>query len=152
VGSNPTPSAKINDLDSHCHDRTNRTKRERNWSESAHDSAQSFADCSQRRPPPENESAATTGIVDGAETAKGYQNLQDEKYAAPAASASVADVKWMRRDAIREFADILASLAVSLGEAAYVGSDHLIEAHTRQAIATVKATAQTVRELRGLRS
>jgi hypothetical protein len=67
----------------------------------------------------------------------------------PAPDALDLSTQWQRREAIAEFAAVLESLARSLGEAAYVGADYLIEAHTRQAIAAVKATAATVRELRG---
>jgi hypothetical protein len=55
------------------------------------------------------------------------------------------------REAVAEYAAILESLSASLGEAAFRGADPLIELHTKQIIATIKATAATVRELRGAR-
>jgi hypothetical protein len=68
----------------------------------------------------------------------------------PPAGPSV-DREWLYRDAVAEHAMILESLSVSLREAAYRGADALVELHTRQIIETIKATAATVRDMRGTR-
>jgi hypothetical protein len=69
----------------------------------------------------------------------------------PLPQASGEAREWLYRDAVAEYAAILESLSVSLREAAYRGADALAEAHMRQIIETTKATAATVRELRGAR-
>lgn len=60
------------------------------------------------------------------------------------------DGLWLRRDFIRESGSIIASLGVSLAEAAWRGSDLTIEATLRQIIAVVKATATTAKEVLAL--
>ncbi|MCC3245098.1 hypothetical protein LG047_07170 [Methylocystis sp. WRRC1] len=57
------------------------------------------------------------------------------------------DADWIRRDALCEYASVLESLAVSLGEAAYRGADTLAEMHLRQIIATTRTATATFREI-----
>jgi hypothetical protein len=59
--------------------------------------------------------------------------------------------EWLYRDAVAEQAMVLESLSISLREAAFRGADALVEIHTKQIIVTIKATAQTVRDMRGAR-
>jgi hypothetical protein len=69
VGSNPTPSAKINRLGEYRHERAERTNREQNRSDSAHDSAQHFLELFRSLdgpPDPENDRAVLAGNKDGA--------------------------------------------------------------------------------------
>jgi len=57
------------------------------------------------------------------------------------------DIAWLRRRAIEEQGDIIASLGVSLREAAFRGSDATIAMTLRELIVVIKATTATVREL-----
>lgn len=104
-------------------------------------------------PPPQKETAARLGQPDGGKTIGKAENLQRESYSdrgafATANSARVAaDVAWLRRHLIADCGELLASLGVSLAEAAWRGDDVMTEAHLRQIIATTKAAAKTFREI-----
>lgn len=63
--------------------------------------------------------------------------------------AQYHDAIWMRRDAIREYGDIIASLGVSLAEAAYRGSDATAEITLKQIIEATRTACATFRELKG---
>jgi hypothetical protein len=59
------------------------------------------------------------------------------------------DADWLRRDALVEYAGLIASLAVSLEEAAMRGSDTLAAFHLRQIVTVAKAASQTMAEIGG---
>jgi hypothetical protein len=96
----------------------------------------------------QNETAAPAGHRNGGETVIEAAKLQCEKYpAVPANATANSAVAWLRRDAIAECGDLIASLGVSLAEAAYRGTDATCEATLRQIIATTRTACQTFREL-----
>lgn len=57
------------------------------------------------------------------------------------------DVLWLRRQFIGECAAIIGSLALSLGEAAWRGSDLTVEVTLRQMRETLKTAISTFKEL-----
>lgn len=96
----------------------------------------------------QKETAAHVGRMDGGETVVEAAKLHGKKYpAAPANATANSAVAWLCRDAIAECGDLIASLGVSLAEAAYRGSDATCEATLRQIIATTRTACQTFREL-----
>ena len=61
-----------------------------------------------------------------------------------------AALQWGYRDALQEHGDLLASLGVSLREAAYQGRDALAGAHLREARLVVIEAIRTFKELESL--
>jgi hypothetical protein len=76
-------------------------------------------------------------------------NFQGGNYPAAPQNATkiAADVAWLNREFIAECGDLIASLGVSLSEAAYRGSDATCEVTLRQIIATTKAACSIFREI-----
>jgi len=59
-------------------------------------------------------------------------------------------LQWGYRDALQQHGDLLASLGVSLREAAYQGRDALAAAHLREARLVVIEAIKTYRELEAI--
>lgn len=60
---------------------------------------------------------------------------------------SPSSAQWLRRDMIAECAAIIGSLAVSIGEAAWRGSDSVIGIHIDQMRAVAREMVATYRDL-----
>jgi len=69
---------------------------------------------------------------------------------APDSARVQAALQWLYRDALQEHGDLLASMGVSLREAAYQGRDALAGAHLREARLVVIEAIKTYRELESL--
>lgn len=57
------------------------------------------------------------------------------------------DVLWLRRQFITECSDMITSLGISLGEAAWRGSDATVEVTLRQLRLTLNAAIKTFKEI-----
>ncbi|MEK4033715.1 hypothetical protein WOC76_15480 [Methylocystis sp. IM3] len=95
-------------------------------------------------PPRDKENAAPLEQRDGKE--KVIQSTQNYQRAQQFASAP-GHFDALRRELIIECGELIASLGLSLAEAAWRGDDRLTEAHLRQLIAATRAACATFREI-----
>lgn len=62
---------------------------------------------------------------------------------------AIAEAKWQAFQTIEETADLMASYARSIGEAAYRGDEIELGVHIRQVIACARSMARVYREIIG---